>query len=93
VHEQARGQAAAAAGSTMCVLEYSLLFDDRLVIWVLSGAGELLGSATVPTAAYRRDAVGRVVFEDGLARMHKPCAPSGAAPWTAPWARGARGQP
>ena len=53
MQEQARGQAATAAGSTMCVLEYSLLFDDRLVIWVLSGAGELLGSATVPTAAHR----------------------------------------
>jgi len=52
VQEQARSQAAA-AGSTLRVLEYSLLFDDRLAIWVLSGAGELLGSATVPTAAHR----------------------------------------
>jgi CHAT domain-containing protein len=71
VQEHARGQAAAAAGSALRVLEYSLLSDDRLVIWVLSGAGDLLGSATVRTKAYRRDAVGRVVFEDGLARMHK----------------------
>ena len=31
----------------------------------------LLGSATVRTEAYRRDAVGRVVFADGLARMNK----------------------
>jgi len=52
MQEQARGQAATAAGSTMCVLEYSLLFDDRLVIWVLSGAGELLGSATVPSTGF-----------------------------------------
>jgi CHAT domain-containing protein len=71
VQEHTRGQAAAAAGSALRVLEYSLLFDDRLAIWVLSGAGELLGSATVRTEAYRRDAVGRVVFEDGLARMNK----------------------
>jgi len=72
VQELARGQAAAAAGSTMCVLEYSLLAaPDRLAIWALSGAGELLGSATMPTNAYRRDAVGRVVFADGLARMNK----------------------
>jgi CHAT domain-containing protein/tetratricopeptide (TPR) repeat protein len=52
VQEHARGQAAAAAGSTLRVLEYSLLFDDRLVIWVLSGAGELLGSATVPSTGF-----------------------------------------
>ena len=71
VQEHARGQAAAAAGSALRVLEYSLLSDNRLAIWVLSGAGELLGSATVRTEAYRRDAVGRVVFEDGLARMNK----------------------
>jgi len=75
VQKQARGEAAAApcGGSALRVLEYSLLFGDRLAIWVLSGAGELLGSATVPTTAYRRDAVGRVVFEDGLARMEACC--------------------
>ena len=72
VQEQARGQAAGAAGRALRVLEYSLLFDG-LVIWVLSGAGELLGSAKVRTEAYRRDAVGRVVFEDGLARMDAYC--------------------
>jgi CHAT domain-containing protein/tetratricopeptide (TPR) repeat protein len=72
VQELARCQAAAAAGSTMCVLEYSLLdAPDRLAIWALSEAGELLGSATMPTTAYRRDAMGRVVFADGLARMNK----------------------
>jgi len=49
VQQQARGEAAAAAGQSICTLEYSLLLDDRLAIWVLSGAGELLGSATVPT--------------------------------------------
>ncbi len=43
VQEHARGQAAA-AGSALRVLEYSLLSDNHLVIWVLSGAGELLGS-------------------------------------------------
>jgi hypothetical protein len=53
VHEHARGQAAA-AGSALRVLEYSLLSDNRLVIWVLSGVGELLGSATVPTAGSAR---------------------------------------
>jgi hypothetical protein len=52
VQEHARGQAAAAAGSALRVLEYSLLFDDRLAIWVLSGAGELLGSATVPSTGF-----------------------------------------
>ena len=71
VQEHTRGQAAAAAGSALRVLEYSLLSGNRLAIWVLSGAGELLGSATVRTEAYRRDAVGRVVFADGLARMNK----------------------
>jgi CHAT domain-containing protein len=74
VQEQARSQAAAAAGRTLRVLEYLLLAEpDCLVIWVLSGAGELLGSATVRSEAYRRDAVGRVVFEDGLARMDAYC--------------------
>jgi CHAT domain-containing protein/tetratricopeptide (TPR) repeat protein len=74
VKEQARGQAAAAGGRTLRVLEYSLLAEpDRLAIFVLSGAGELLGSATVRTEKYRRDAVGRVVFEDGLARMDAYC--------------------
>jgi hypothetical protein len=73
VQEQARSQAAA-ADRTLRVLEYSLLAEpDCQVIWVLSGAGELLGSATVRTEAYRRDAVGRVVFEDGLARMDAYC--------------------
>jgi len=52
VQEHARGQAAAAAGRATRVLEYSLLFDDRLAIWVLSGAGELLGSATVPSTGF-----------------------------------------
>ena len=37
-------QAAATAGTTLRVLDYSLLFDDLRGIWVLSGAGELLGS-------------------------------------------------
>ena len=31
---------------------------ERLLIWVLSGADELLSSTTVPPAVYRRDAVG-----------------------------------
>ena len=53
VQEHARGQAAA-AGSALRVLECSLLSDNRLVIWVLSGVGELLGSATVPTAGSAR---------------------------------------
>ena len=70
MQEHTRGQAAAAAGSALRVLEY-MLFDDCLAIWMLSGAGELLGSATVRTQSYRRDAVGRVVFADGLARMNK----------------------
>jgi len=73
VQEHARGQAAAAAGRATRVLEYSLLHDDRLAIWVLSGAGELLGSATVRTEEYRRDAVERVMFADGLARMDADC--------------------
>jgi hypothetical protein len=30
-------------------VEYSILFDDRLAIWVLKGTGELLGSKTVST--------------------------------------------
>ena len=69
VQQHARGEATAAPGCALRVLEYSLLPGDRLAIWVLSGAGELLGSATVPTAAYRRDAVGRVVCDDGMVRM------------------------
>ena len=81
VQEHARGQAAAAAGSALRVLEYSLLFDNRLAIWVLSGAGELLGSATVRTEAYRRDAVGRVVFEDGLNRMLPEAARASGLNW------------
>jgi hypothetical protein len=55
VQEHARGQAglaAAAAGSVLRVLEYSLFSDNRLVMWVLSGAGELLGSATVPSTGF-----------------------------------------
>ena len=36
---------------------------------MLSGAGELLGSATVPSTAFRRVAVGRVVCDDGMVRM------------------------
>ena len=70
VQQQARGEADAAAGRALCVLEYSILFDDWLAIWVLSGAGELLGSAKVPTAAYRLDTVGRFVFDDGLTRRN-----------------------
>jgi len=54
VQEQARGQAAGAAGRALRVLEYSLLLDG-LAIWVLSGAGELLGSATVPSTGFWGD--------------------------------------
>jgi hypothetical protein len=31
------------------IVEYSLLLDDKLGIWVLSGAGDLLCCTTVPT--------------------------------------------
>ena len=51
VQEHTRGQAAAAAGSALRVLEYSLLCQPaRLAIWVLSGAGELLCSKVVASA-------------------------------------------
>ena len=63
--EQARGQAAAAAGRTMCVLEYSLLDEDCLVIWVVSGEGKLLGRETVPI----RTAVIRSLVEKARGSM------------------------
>ena len=58
---QADARAEGDAGAAR-IVEYSFLvdpdrFDDRLAIWVLSGSGELLGSTTVPSTAYQRDAV------------------------------------
>lgn len=44
VQEMARRE-----GSATRIIEFSFLFDDQLAIWVISGAGELLCSTTVPT--------------------------------------------
>jgi hypothetical protein len=65
---QADARAEGDAGAAR-IVEYSFLFGDKLAIWVLSGSGELLGSTTVASVAYRRDAVGRIVVDDGHVRM------------------------
>ena len=59
----------AEARATMKVRGRDAMMREAEAIWVLSGSGELLGSTTVTSVAYRRDAVGRIVVDDGLGRM------------------------
>jgi hypothetical protein len=53
VQQQVRDEAA--SGGALRILEYSVLLEDRLVIWVMSGGGGV-------------DAMNRPVISDGLAR-------------------------